>query len=33
MKRKPKRLLDLYKESAEKQRFPLLPTYDHVLEG
>jgi len=26
-----KRLLDLYKESEEKHRFPLLPTYDHVL--
>jgi len=26
-----KRLLDLYKDSAEKSRFPLLPTYDHVL--
>src|SRR5450631_3620192 len=26
-----KRLLSLYKESEEKHRFPLLPTYDHVL--
>ena len=25
------RLIGLYKKSAEKQRFPLLPTYDHVL--
>jgi glycyl-tRNA synthetase alpha chain len=25
------RLIALYKKSAEKQRFPLLPTYDHVL--
>src|SRR3954470_18305999 len=25
------RLLDLYKESTEKARFPLLPTYDQVL--
>src|SRR5579872_5430645 len=25
------RLLDLYKKSTEKARFPLLPTYDHVL--
>jgi glycyl-tRNA synthetase alpha chain len=26
-----KRLLGLYRESAEKSRFPLLATYDHVL--
>lgn len=26
-----RRLLDLYAESKEKPRFPLLPTYDHVL--
>jgi glycyl-tRNA synthetase alpha chain len=26
-----KRLLDLYKDSDEKGRFPLLATYDHVL--
>ena len=25
------RLIGLYKKSAEKSRFPLLPTYDHVL--
>jgi glycyl-tRNA synthetase alpha chain len=25
------RLLDLYKKYEDKQRFPLLPTYDHVL--
>jgi len=25
------RLIGLYKKSAEKPRFPLLPTYDHVL--
>ena len=25
------RLIGLYKKSAEKKRFPLLPTYDHVL--
>src|SRR3954452_4166732 len=25
------RLLNLYPKSAEKQRFPLLPAYDHVL--
>ena len=25
------RLIGLYKKIAEKQRFPLLPTYDHVL--
>jgi glycyl-tRNA synthetase alpha chain len=25
------RLIGLYKKSAEKHRFPLLPTYDHVL--
>ena len=26
-----RRLLDLYKDYAEKKRFPLLATYDHVL--
>ncbi len=26
-----RRLLDLYKDSTEKPRYPLLPTYDHVL--
>jgi glycyl-tRNA synthetase alpha chain len=26
-----RRLLDLYKDYPEKQRFPLLATYDHVL--
>jgi glycyl-tRNA synthetase alpha chain len=26
-----RRLLDLYKDYAEKQRFPLLAAYDHVL--
>src|SRR6476469_8300371 len=25
------RLIGLYKKSTEKPRFPLLPTYDHVL--
>jgi glycyl-tRNA synthetase alpha chain len=25
------RLLELYKKSTEKKRFPLLPTYDQVL--
>jgi glycyl-tRNA synthetase alpha chain len=26
-----RRLLDLYKDYPERQRFPLLATYDHVL--
>jgi glycyl-tRNA synthetase alpha chain len=26
-----RRLLDLYKDAEDKFRFPLLPTYDHVL--
>ena len=26
-----RRLIGLYAKSADKQRFPLLPTYDHVL--
>jgi len=26
-----RRLLDLYKDYTEKQRFPLLAAYDHVL--
>jgi glycyl-tRNA synthetase alpha chain len=26
-----KRLVDGYKDSPQKERYPLLPTYDHVL--
>ena len=29
--REAQRLLELFRATKEKQRFPVLPTYDHVL--